>query len=221
MKYCLLTMSLFLLVSCGNQYHILDRPVIFDENRIKLTRDYLKDRYGLIQDTPTITPKMIVLHWTEIPTLEQSYVAFLNSTLPNFRPEIKSVSGLNVSSHFLVDLDGSIYRLMPEIFMARHVIGLNHTAIGIENVGGTPNVPLTKAQIKANIWLVEYLSKKYPIEYLIGHYEYTKFEDDALWLEVDEGYRTQKVDPGPSFLNAVRQGSKKLKFKSIPTQNKS
>ena len=85
---------------------------------------------------------------------------------------------------------------MPETTMARHVIGLNHAAIGIENVGGTEAMPLTKAQIKSNIRLVKYLSKKYPIDYLIGHYEYANFEGHELWLEKDDGYRTEKTDPG-------------------------
>ena len=135
---------------------------------------------------------MIVLHWTAIPTLEQSFQAFYKPELSK-RPDISNASSLNVSSHFLVDQDGTIYRLMPETTMARHVIGLNHTAIGIENVGGTTDVPLTQKQIDANVRLVKYLSNKYPIEYLIGHYEYTDFVDHELWLEVDEDYRTKKL----------------------------
>ncbi len=102
--------------------------------------------------------------------------------------------------------------------MARHVIGLNHTAIGVENVGGTEDLPLTKAQIKANTWLVKYLNKKYPIEYLIGHYEYTNFEDHELWLEMDEGYRTKKNDPGEDFMNAIRKRTEKLNLKSAPAK---
>src|SRR5690606_30676404 len=153
------------------------------------TLEYMRDHYGIIQESPTIVPKMIVLHWTVIPTLEKSFAAFKSPELPDSRPEIAAASALNVSSQFLVDRDGTIYRLMPETTMARHVIGLNHCAIGVENVGGTPDTPLTKKQIKSNIWLVKYLSEKYPIEYLIGHYEYTNFEGHELWLEVDEGYR--------------------------------
>ena len=126
---------LVLLVSC-NPSKIVDKPIIFDEERNELTLEYLSSRYGLEQETPTITPKMIVLHWTAIPTLEKSFDAFKNATLPNWRPDINSVSGLNVSSQFLIDQDGTIYNLMPETTMARHVIGLNHCAIGVENVGG-------------------------------------------------------------------------------------
>lgn len=220
MKYTLFSISMLFLFSCGNFKEIVDKPIIFDDVRIELTKDYLLTRYGLEQDSVTITPKMIVLHWTHIPTLQQSFDAFYESKLPS-RPDIATASNLNVSSQFLVDLDGAIYRLMPETTMARHVIGLNHVAIGVENVGGTTDVPLTKAQIKSNIWLVNYLSKKYPIDYLIGHFEYTNFEGHELWLEKDDGYRTEKVDPGEDFMKAVKRGSKKLHLKSAPVKSNS
>ena len=36
------------------------------------------------------------------------------------------------SAQFLVDRDGTIYSLMPETFMARHVIGLNLSSIELK-----------------------------------------------------------------------------------------
>jgi len=183
---------------------IIDKPILFDEERKALTLQYLSERYGLEQTNPSIDPKMIVLHWTVISTFEESFATFYPATLPS-RPDIKDASALNVSSQFMVDRDGTIYRLLPETTMARHVIGLNHCAIGIENVGGTQNLPLTDEQVSANIWLVNYLSEKYDIDYLIGHYEYTLFEGHELWLEKDDGYRTEKTDPGEAFMNTVRK----------------
>lgn len=204
--------------SCSVQKTIVDRPIVFDEERIVLTKEYLSQRYNLEQQTPDIVPRMIVLHWTAIPTLKKSFEAFEKSTLPNWRPDIESVSGLNVSSHFLVDQDGTIYQLMPETTMARHVIGLNHCAIGVENVGGTAETPLTRKQLKANIFLVEYLATKYNIEYVIGHQEYTQFEGHQLWLEVDDGYRTEKTDPGMDFMKKVRKATKRFNFKPVPSK---
>ena len=189
--------------ACSTQKEIVDIPIIFDEQRVELTKEYLFNRYELEQDTPEITPKMVVLHWTAIPSLKKSFEAFNRSTLPNWRPDLVNVSGLNVSSHFLVDQDGTIYRLMPETTMARHTIGLNHCAIGIENVGGTEGLPLTKKQLRSNIYLVNYLASKYDIDYVIGHQEYTLFEGHPLWLEVDDGYRTEKTDPGMDFVEKV------------------
>ncbi|PIB37756.1 N-acetylmuramoyl-L-alanine amidase [Maribacter sp. 4G9] len=211
------TVAIFVcLASCAVTRTIVDKPITFDTERRILTLDYMKDRYGLEKDTPDIVPKMIVLHWTVIPTFEASFNAFDPPTLPNSRPDINAAGALNVSSQFMVDRDGTIFRLMPETTMARHVIGLNHCAIGVENVGGDTGQPLTKAQLKSNIWLVRYLADKYDIDYLIGHYEYTKFEDHPLWLEQDEGYRTQKTDPGTDFMQNVRNAVKDLNFKSIP-----
>lgn len=204
--------------SCSVQKTIVDRPIVFDEERIVLTKEYLSQRYNLEQETAEIVPKIVVLHWTAIPTLKKSFEAFEKSTLPNWRPDIESVSGLNVSSHFLVDQDGTIYRLMPETTMARHVIGLNHCAIGVENVGGTKETPLTRKQLNANIFLVEYLATKYNIEYVIGHQEYTQFEGHPLWLEVDDGYRTEKTDPGMDFMKKVRKATKRFNFKPVPSK---
>ena len=217
MKKSIPFLSLILLItSCSIQKKIIDKPIVFNAEREQLTLNYLSDRYGLDKETPEIVPKMVVLHWTVIPTLEGSFEAFNEATLPNSRTEINTASSLNVSSQFLVDQDGTIYRLMPENKMARHVIGLNHCAIGVENVGGTKDLPLTKAQLKSNIRLVKYLKSKYAIDYFIGHYEYTNFVGHELWLEKDEGYRTEKTDPGEDFMKKVRTATKKLNFKPVP-----
>lgn len=211
-----LALVILVFVSCGQSPDIIDRPITFDDQRKELTLQYLRDRYGLEQDEPTITPKMIVLHWTVIPTFEESFAFFEGPILANSRGDINSAGQLNVSSQFMVDRDGTIYRLMPETVMARHVIGLNHCAIGIENVGGTEDLPLTEAQLASNIALVRYLAASYDIDYLIGHYEYTRFEDHPLWLEKDDGYRTEKTDPGRGFMKNVRAATQDLNFKSIP-----
>lgn len=214
-RHFLMTIATLVLFSCADN-RIIDRRVSFDQERIDLTLEYLDRRYGLKQSEPTITPKIVVVHYTVIPTLEKSFAAFEKAKLPDWRPEIIDASALNVSSQFLVDLDGTIYRLMPETRMARHVIGLNHCAIGIENVGGTKEVPLTEAQLQANIWLAKYLKEKYDIQYLIGHSEYTNFEGHELWLEVDDGYRTEKSDPGDKFLSDIRAATKELGFLPVP-----
>lgn len=205
------------LFSCST-IDIIDKPIDFNEERIQLSIDYLEKRYGIENKQPTIIPRMIVVHWTAIPSFEKSFNAFKPVKLPNTRPEITDASTLNVSAHFLVDQGGRIYRLMPETTMARHVIGLNHCAIGIENVGGTTNRPLTKKQLKSNIKLVKYLKEKYGgIDYLIGHFEYTLFEDHALWLEKDDNYRTEKTDPGKEFIKNLRKSTTSLNWEPLPS----
>lgn len=216
LPFVLLT-GLFLL-SC-NAVKVIDKPIVFDDERKQLSLEYMSKRYGIEKNTPTITPKMIVVHWTAIPDFEQSFNAFKNSRLPNSRADITNASALNVSAQFLVDQDGSVYRLLPETTMARHVIGLNHCAIGIENVGGTPDKPLTNKQLKSNIKLIKYLKEQYPdISYVIGHYEYTLFEGHPLWLETDEKYRTEKKDPGEDFMKSIRKNTASLNWETIPVK---
>lgn len=198
--------------------NIIQKPIIFTPERVALTQHYLLDHYDIDQPTITITPEIIVLHWTEIATLEETFNV-LDPPLLSNRPDIAS-SGkeLNVSAHYLVDRDGAINQLMPDNWMARHVIGLNHVAIGIENVGGVHSVEdLTSEQVAANVSLVKYLHQKYPsIAYLIGHHEYGNFRESDLWLEKNPDYFTIKKDPGDQFMMAVREKVKHLNFHSSP-----
>ncbi|MBT30479.1 MAG: N-acetylmuramoyl-L-alanine amidase [Thalassobius sp.] len=198
------------------QIKIVDKPITWNDKRKELSLEYLQQRHSLDLDSPYINPKMVVVHYTVIPTLEGTMRAFMDPELPGAREAIKGASSLNVSSQFVIDQDGTIYRLLPETAFARHVIGLNYCAIGIENVGGTEEVPLTKKQLKSNVKLIKYLKKKYDIEYLIGHSEYTDFAGSALWKEVDDNYRTKKSDPGDDFMKGIRKKVKKLDFKSQP-----
>ena len=212
-----LTLSLY--AKPANELRIIDKPIDFGPKRIAMTKAYIQKHYGLIVKNITITPKIIVLHWTAEPDFNKSFMRLKPERLLSDRKDIVKASALNVSAHFLVDRDGTIYRLMPENRMARHVIGLNYYAIGIENVGGEGNrkEDLTPAQERANIALVRYLKAKYPsIEYLIGHLEYRQMEHTPLWLERDKGYRTQKADPGPTFMRRVRHAVRDLHLKLPP-----
>jgi hypothetical protein len=116
----------------------------------------------------------------------------------------KDQSTLNVSAHYLIDRDGTIYHLVPDTLFARHTIGLNYCSIGIENIG-SKELPLTNQQVLANSNLIRYLSKKHQIEYVIGHSEYLKFRKSNLWKETNSNYITYKADPGDQFLIEVRK----------------
>lgn len=201
----LIVISLILLSSCSRAtFRIINKPVVYDEERQRLSVEYLEKRYHIQQATPSITPKMIVLHWTAIPTLEQSFDAMNPTLLPGSRTALSGASSLNVAAQFLIDRDGVIFRQLPDTAFARHVIGLNYCAIGVENVGSNNN-PLTRAQLRANEALIRHLCKRYPIEYVIGHYEYKDFIGHPLWKEVDPGYLTQKTDPGRKFMKKIRK----------------
>jgi len=198
---------------------IIDKPIDFGEERISMTREYIKSHYGMDVIGIEITPKIILLHWTAEMDLDKSYKRLKPQKLLTDRKDIAKASLLNVSSQFLVARDGTIYRLMPENWMARHVIGLNYSSIGIENVGGKGNTTddLTPEQVQANIDLVYYLKAKYPsIEYLVGHHEYRQMEQTSLWLEKDKGYRTVKNDPGDAFVKKVHSKTECLGLKRAP-----
>ena len=198
---------------------VVMRPIVFDEQRRQLSLQYLENRYGIEQKEPTIVPKVVVVHWTVIPTADATFDAFDPPVLPGARQEISSASALNVSSQYLVGRDGTIYQLLPERTMARHTIGLNHVAIGIENVGNGTDLPLTDAQLASNVAIIRYLSGKYDLEYLIGHYEYSLFEGHRLWKERNDDYRTEKTDPGEDFMRRLRTIVADLKLQGPPARH--
>ena len=202
---------------------IIDKPIDFGKERIEMTKAYIRSHYGKKVNNIEITPKIIVLHWTAEMSLDKSFKRLQPEKLLSDRKDIVKASALNVSAHFLVARDGTIYRLMPENWMGRHVIGLNYSSIGIENVGGKGNKrdDLTPAQLRSNIALVGYLKGKFPtIEYLIGHHEYTQMESTPLWLEKDKGYRTVKRDPGEKFMRKVREAVGFMHLKKPPKGSK-
>jgi len=195
---------------------IILKPIVFDSTRKRLSLEYLLHHYGITRSEPTIQPRMIVIHHTAIDNLDSSFNQMNTSVLPSIRKDIQKGGALDVSAHFLVDRNGTIYQLLPENMLARHTIGLNPIAIGIENVGGH-HLPLTNAQVKANAVLVRYLKKKYPaIEYLIGHKEYGGFRSSALWMEKDPDYFTEKNDPAGNFMSLLRSRIKDLHLKNKP-----
>jgi N-acetyl-anhydromuramyl-L-alanine amidase AmpD len=175
----------------------------------------LKERHGLEKSEATIDPKIVVVHWTAVNSIESTFDIFDSPTLGG-REDLTNASNLNVSSQFLIDRDGTIFRLLPETTFARHTIGLNYAAIGIENIGGT-NDPLTKEQLKANEMLIRHLKKKYAIDYVIGHYEYQNFQETDLWKELDPDYRTVKTDPGKQFMENLRKNLADLNLKPVPS----
>ena len=232
-RILLLSIALLSFTACGKEeakppicttksiqpLQIIDKPIDFGPDRIAMTKAYIKSHYGMSVDNIEITPKIIMLHWTAEMDFDKSFKRLQPERLLADRKDIVKASALNVSSQFMVARDGTIYRLMPENWMARHVIGLNYSSIGIENIGGKGNKidDLTPAQRQANIDLVLYLKAKYPtIEYLIGHHEYKQMEHTPLWLEKDKGYRTVKSDPGEKFMADIRKGVKCLHLKAPP-----
>jgi N-acetylmuramoyl-L-alanine amidase len=181
-----------------------------------VTRMVVRDPGNRDATDITIEPKVIVLHYTAGGTAEGTFQYFSGNHMEAARSQLAAAGDVNVSSHFLVDRDGTIYRLMPETRMARHCIGLNHIAIGVENVGDDKKWPLTDAQVEADARLVRYLAATFPITHLIGHSEAVKLDGKIYFRERDPKYRNSKPDPGAQFMKRVRARVADLKLQGPP-----
>lgn len=97
-----------------------------------------------------------------------------------------------VSAHLLIDLDGTVYQLLPLNVKGWHAgvsswngeSGVNDFSIGIENVG--VGGPWPDVQIDSIRDVLSAISKAYAIEDIVGH------EDVAFPVG-------RKADPGPNF----------------------
>ncbi len=211
-----LSLTFFGLFSACQSYEILQKPILYDQTRVDLSLEYLAQQHQLVREQPVINPVMIVIHWTTLGDLESAYRVFYEPVKPQFRNDDPFLpQELNVSSHYLVDRDGSIYQLMPDSLLANHVVGLNYCSIGIKNVGNHDQ-PLTEMQLEANSFLVKSLAKKYHIEYLIGNYEYPLFSSHSLWKNYNGQPVEHKQDPGEEFMNKLRDELRKLDLKGAP-----
>ena len=192
MHICLVT-----LVSAAEQIDIVDMPIIWNDEKIRLTQEYTELHYG--QPQTEIIPQAVVVHWTAADTWQSTYYHFYREYLHD--------GTLNVASHFLVDRDGTIYRLTPETRLNRHTIGYNWCAVGIENVGGVDNAEdLTYEQLVANIKLIRYLHAQFPtIRYVFGHYQQEAARSSGLYIENVTGYYSIKSDPGATFMRDLRE----------------
>ena len=123
--------------------------------------------------------KFVVLHYTQTETLAQAL-------------DILRDPSREVSSHYVVDRDGDVYRLVAEDKRAWHAgVGswrgeddVNSVSIGIEIVNDGPPEPYPERQMRAVVALCRNLAARYPGVEFVGH------------SDVAPG---RKVDPGPLF----------------------
>ena len=187
---------------------IVEWPVIWNAERAQLASLYIArhkgwKRTGDPDRDTTMDPKVVVVHWTAGPTARSAWNTF---RAPRQRGQRNPAewNAVNLTSHFIVDRDGTIFRILPETRMGRHTIGLNHIAIGIENVGNGSTLPLTDAQLAANEALVRWLAHRHGITHLIGHHEYRQMESHPYFVETMARFRTVRTDPGTAFMADLR-----------------
>jgi len=200
---------------------VVSRPIVFDAQRKFLTALYREKHTGDCDHEKNgmdscliIKPKIIVLHRTDLGDLEKSFEYMKEPVLREERDKLisRSYDRLNVSTHYLVDRDGTIYSLMPDNYMGRHAMGVNHLSIGVENVGMNDKGP-TREQIDSNVKLVRYLIKKYSIEpkdvYCHTETGYLKSKGSPYFIEKDENYFVQK-NCGEKVIKDVRKRLKSI-----------
>ena len=182
----------------------VDRLINYDDARRALTVEYRRLHEGGDPQDVIIEPRLVVLHHTGGSSVDAAWRYFNRPKIESGRKTLAKAGDVNVGAQFLVDRDGTIFRLMPENWHARHCVGFNHLAIGVENVGDGKEHPLTDAQVEANAALVRYLAATYPITHVIGHNEANSMREHPYFHEEVAGYKTRKGDPGPAFMTAVR-----------------
>src|SRR4051812_36219570 len=90
---------------------------------------YSKHHYGRYK-WRLDNPKLIVEHYAAAGSISAIYNTFRSD-----RPDVEFHELPNVCSHFAVSATGGIYKFVPISTRCRHVVGLNHVAVGIEHVG--------------------------------------------------------------------------------------
>jgi N-acetylmuramoyl-L-alanine amidase len=146
-------------------------PIPFGPVRKAQTTAYVRRHYGSFIRRPTWRlrhPHVIVIHYTDA-----SYRSTFN-TFANDVPDVEFHELPQVSAHFVIDRFGHIHQLVSLHVIARHTVGLNWTAIGVEHVGFSDAQVLDdRNQMRSSLRLVHWLACRYHIKIrnVIGHNE--------------------------------------------------
>jgi N-acetylmuramoyl-L-alanine amidase len=148
--------------------HEVAKPIPFGPERKADMAGYAERHYG-IRDYRLRDPKVIVEHYTATSSFAPVFDYFSRNE-PD--PELHELPG--ICSHYVIDRDGTIYRLVPTSIMCRHTVGLNWTAIGIEHVGQSDGQVIgNRRQLAASLRLTRALQGRFGIatRNVIGHNE--------------------------------------------------
>jgi len=144
------------------------RLIPYSKKRKRQMAAYSKRHYGRYK-WRLRNPKLIVIHYA----VAGSIGAIYNTFAPNNPdPEFGELPG--VCSHYAVGARGGTVKFVPPSTRCRHVVGLNHVAIGIEHVGFSDSEVLNRpAQLNASLRLSQWLRCRFgiPVSGVIGHNE--------------------------------------------------
>jgi hypothetical protein len=171
---------------------MIRKLIPFPHRRKMQMARYSKRHYGK-RGYRLTKPRVIVEHYTDGPTMMSAWWTMANNT--KNRDESPGIC-----THFIIDGRGRIYRTVPLDLRCRHVIGLNNTAIGIEHVGTSDHMVMSRdRQRKASFRLTLWLMAKYDIAVrnVIGHGEslrspvrYEKYKSWRCQTHTDFSHKT-------------------------------
>ncbi|HEX5308049.1 MAG TPA: peptidoglycan recognition family protein [Solirubrobacteraceae bacterium] len=175
---------------------IIQDPIPFPQSRKREMTLYAQRHYG-IDSYRLIDPHVIVEHYTETGDLQSTYQIFAPD-----HPDSELHELPNTCAHFVVERDGTIYQLVSPAIMCRHTVGLNYTAIGIENVGYSDQEILdNNAEVRSSLALTRWLRCRYgiSIDNVIGHNEslsspYHHEDIPSLRTQTHEDWRRADMD---------------------------
>lgn len=204
-----LTTSNVVVADAGNRRpHIVRDPIPYGGKRRHQMARYSLRHYGH-KSWRLRDPKVLVLHFTGGSSYQSAWNTFASNS-PN-RGELPGVC-----SHFIVDKDGTIYRLVPPGTRCRHAIGLNYTAIGIEMVQETGSgahwadrqILHRRPQIRAALRLARYLRGRFGFRMrnIIGH----AMANDSPFFKDLEGWRNDHTDWLPEDVHEFRRRLKRM-----------
>jgi beta-N-acetylhexosaminidase len=148
--------------------YIVQKPIPFPAARKAEMAAYSLRHYGRASWRLT-SPHVIVEHFTANDSFSATWNTFASDE-PD--PELSELPG--TCAHFVIDTDGTIYQLVPLGIRCRHTVGLNWTAIGIEDVGTSDASILgNPRQLRASLELTVWLMSRFHITLgdVIGHAE--------------------------------------------------
>ena len=187
---------------------MVDDPIPYGSQRRHQMARYSLRHYGH-RSWHLRHPKVLVLHFTGGSSYSSAWNTFASNS-PN-RGEMPGVC-----SHFIVDKDGTIYRLVSPAIRCRHAIGLNYTAIGVEMVQETGSgshwadrqILHRRPQIRAALRLARYLKDRFGIRMrnIIGH----AMANDSPYFKDLEGWRNDHVDWLPRDVHEFRRRLKAM-----------
>ncbi len=147
---------------------IAKRWIPFGAARKHQMAAYSKRHYGT-REWRLRRPRQIVEHVAVAPSVDAIFNTFASD-----RPDPELGERPNVCAHFAISRSGRIVQMVGLNKRCRHVVGLNHVAIGIEHAGYRDGDLLgNRRQMRASLRLTRWLRCRYRIgiKDVIGHNE--------------------------------------------------